>query len=357
MNELSRRDFVKIGAGALTATSVLAGCTLLSTEPSEKKSQGGGRTKGKEAPSLAQLVKDGKLPPVRERVPAKPLVIEPVERVGVYGGTWHTAVLGPEDTAWLLRTMTGQDRIVRWDLDWEKVLPNAVESFDFSDEGTEYTFRLRPGMKWSDGEPFTADDIVFWYEDVFLNEELTPVPAEYLTADGKPVTVTKVDEDTVRFTFAAANGLFLQWLATYDEAFRLIPRHYLEQFHTGYAADLEALVKREGMSSWVDLFFARADLWANPDLPRLHAWIPTNALGDGTQLTFERNPYYYKVDPDGSQLPYLDSVVLDVVSVEQTLVLKARTASSTCTRATSTPRRTSRSWPGTGRAGATSSPS
>ena len=326
MNVMSRRDFVRISGAAVAGTSVLAGCSVFSTEPTAKE---GGKpaasraAKGKEAPMLAQRVRSGALPSLAERLPDAPLVVEPVERVGVYGGTWNTAVLGPSDTAWLARTLLTQDRLVGWDLDWERIIPNVAQSFATNEIGTEYTFKLRSGLKWSDGKPFTADDIMFWYEDVFSDAELTPVRAEYLTAGGKPVVVERVDDQTVKFVFARPSGLFLQWLATYDTAFELLPRHYMEQFHKKYNPQIADVVKAEGKQDWVALFESKADLWANPKLPRMHAWVPTNALGQGNRLVCERNPYYYKVDPQGSQLPYLDRVVFDVVSDEETLVLKA----------------------------------
>jgi peptide/nickel transport system substrate-binding protein len=324
MNVMSRRKFVRVGGGALAGTYLVSGCSLFSTEPGGgPRNTGSGKAKGREAPALAAQVKKGALPPVAERLPDEPLVLEPVDGIGQYGGTWHTALLGPEDEAWLLRTLLAQDRLVGWDLDWEKIVPSVARDYQTNDDGTEYTITLRRGMKWSDGKPFTADDIMFWYEDVFANRDLTPVPAEYLTARGEPVVVKKVDDQTVTFTFAAPSGLFLQWLATYDTAFELLPRHYLEQFHPKYNPDIDSVVSSEGAEDWVDLFATKANLWANPELPRVHAWVPLNALGEGNRIVCERNPYYFKVDPDQSQLPYLDRVVFEVVTDEETLVLKA----------------------------------
>ena len=126
-----------------------------------------------EAPALAALVTAGQLPPVDERLPAEPLVVEPIDRVGEYGGTWHTALVGGQDTAWLRRTVS-YDYLMRWRPQWDGLAPNIAKEVIPNDDGSEYTFLLREGMKWSDGEPFTAHDIVFWWEDVANNPDISP---------------------------------------------------------------------------------------------------------------------------------------------------------------------------------------
>ena len=127
-----------------------------------------------ESPMLSEMVAAGALPPLAERLPADPLVVEPVDRIGSYGGDWHMALRGGSDNALFVRTI-GYDYLVRWDPTWNEVIPNIAESYEANDAATEFTFHLREGMKWSDGAPFTADDIVFWYEDVLMNADLTPV--------------------------------------------------------------------------------------------------------------------------------------------------------------------------------------
>jgi ABC-type transport system substrate-binding protein len=324
-NPLTRRNFLKMGVGALAVPGLTSGCDFLSTEPGQ---EGGGQgerggasgRKGREAPQLAEMVKNGELPPVEERLPEQPMVVEPVERIGVYGGTWNTALLGVADTSWLGRTI-GYEGLVRWDPGFEEVLPNVAESFEASDDGTEYTFRLRRGMKWSDGEPFTADDIIFAYEDFTLNEELNPVVLSWLVRGDEPGKLEKVDDHTVRFTFSAPNGLFLERVAA-SHPFTAYPRHYLEQFHKEYNPDVEQLVEDEDAADWVELFFRKSDIWQNGELPRLHGWVLTTALGEGSRVVAERNPYYWKTDPDGSQLPYIDRVVFDLVEDQEVILLK-----------------------------------
>ncbi len=283
----------------------------------------------KEAPKVAEMVSAGNLPAVAERLPKKPMVLEPIESVGKYGGTWNTALKGTSDTAWLVRTI-GYENLVRWRPDVknftaEEVIPNIADSVDMNDEGSEYTFHLREGMKWSDGKPFTADDIMFWYEDVFSNEELTPAVPSWLTAAGKPVTVQRVDDLTVVFRFAGPNGLFLSRLATPPgDAPTAFPRHYMQQFHKKYNPQVEQQAKKAQMEGWTDLFASKVSPWENPEKPTLNAWKLTKAVGDATQqLTAERNPYYWKVDTEGNQLPYIDTISYRVTDDVEVMVLQA----------------------------------
>jgi peptide/nickel transport system substrate-binding protein len=278
----------------------------------------------KEAPQLAELVAAGKLPPLDQRLPKQPLVVKPLERVGTYGGVWRTAFVGGGDESYLVRCID-YENLVRWSPDWESVEPNVAESWEVNDNASEYTFKLREGMRWSDGEPYTADDILFWYEDIFLNEDLTPTKASFLLAKGEPVVVSKVDDYTVKFTFAAPNGLFLKNLAASD-AYHLgrYPKHYLQQFHTKHNPDVDTLAQESGQPDWISLFESKNVNFKNAELPALTAWKLTSALGENTtRVIAERNPYYWKVDPEGNQLPYIDSVAFDMVADAQVLVLKA----------------------------------
>jgi peptide/nickel transport system substrate-binding protein len=281
----------------------------------------------KEAPQLADLVKQGKLPPVEDRLPKNPVVLTPVESVGRYGGNWRGGLLGATNSSLLLRTI-GYEHLVRWDPEWKSVIPNVAESFTASPDAREFTFTLREGLKWSDGAPFTADDIVFYVEDYHKVKELTP------SRGGNPPEVEKVDRYTVRITFAQPNGLFLQNLATPGGAvWTRYPKHYLQQFHQRYnTTNLDQLVREHGAEDWVKLFQTKGGAiagtpydarWNNQDLPTLNGWLLTQTYGGGTRVTAERNPYYFKVDTAGNQLPYIDRVTYDVAQDVQTLVLKA----------------------------------
>lgn len=278
-----------------------------------------------EAPTLKEQALAGELPPVEDRLPSSPRVIEPVEQIGEYGGSWRTGLVGGADTPWLIRTMA-YENLVNWNVDWTGVVPNIAESYDVNDDSTEFTFHLRAGMKWSDGEPFTADDILFWYEDVLMNEELTPAVPTWLMSRGEPVQVEKVDDETVRFTFQDPNGLFLNNLALPDnQVVTLYPRHYMEQYHADYNENVDEIAQQEGAAGWVQLFQNKADIFSfsNADKPVLYAWRLTTAYGEGQRVVAERNPYYWKVDTEGNQLPYIDQLVYTIFEDAEVLLLRA----------------------------------
>nr|MDQ3397856.1 ABC transporter substrate-binding protein [Deinococcota bacterium] len=177
---------------------------------------------------------------------------------------------------------------------------------------------------------------VFWYEDVLTNEAyraVNPIPS-WLQAGDEPVVVEKLDDTTVVFRFAAPNGLFIQRLATPDGNLPTrFPRHYLEQFHPKYNPEgIDAQIREAGASDWVNLMGLKAGgvpgtpydaRWANPDLPTLYAWTITTGYGEGARVTAERNPYYFKVDPEGNQLPYIDRLVYEQFEDVEVLVLRA----------------------------------
>jgi len=139
----------------------------------------------KEAPQLAELVKAGKLPSVKERIGEDPLVIKPVHEIGRYGGTIRRGFTGPGDWSAGVR-FCGNDSLVHWDMTGTKPTPLAAKSWQFSDGDKTLTIHLRRGMKWSDGKPFTADDFVFWFEDLYKNKDLVPSPSPYLTTKNGP---------------------------------------------------------------------------------------------------------------------------------------------------------------------------
>ena len=138
-----------------------------------------------EAPELSKLVAEGKLPLVEDRLPEEPLVVPTIERIGQYGGTWKRGFSGPIDRQNIDRIM--HDHMVYYDLDGFTLMPHIAKGWETSEDGTAFTFHLRKGMKWSDGTPFTADDFVFAYEDLTLNDELNPAKALYLKVAGETV--------------------------------------------------------------------------------------------------------------------------------------------------------------------------
>jgi peptide/nickel transport system substrate-binding protein len=282
-----------------------------------------------EAPELTARVRAGELPPVEQRLPENPLVTQVEERIGQYGGVWRTAVIGGGDNSWINRVM-GFDKLVRYAPNSTDIVPDIAERFEASDDATTYTFYLRRGFKWSDGHPYTADDIVFWWEDIQTNPDYQSqfaIRSMYLV-DGEPMTVRKIDDYTVQFVFSAPNALFLQQFADRNgfEPTRY-PKHYLSRFHPAYNDNIADVLREYGQSDWVSLmnFIATREPagTGDPSLPVTTAWDSITRYGEAAQIILVRNPYYHRVDPEGNQLPYIDRVVFDQLEDREVLVLKA----------------------------------
>ena len=283
-----------------------------------------------QAPMLETMEKGGKLPPVKDRLPQKPYVETMVDGVGKYGGTLRTTILANGDHYNLTRTIANE-LLVRWDPKWSKVVPSLAEEVTASDDATTYTFKLRQGLKWSDGQPFTVDDIMFWYEDVFSNAALMPAKNSTFVVKGKPVKVRKLDENTVEFKFESPYGLFLQQLAYGQGHLPVIyPKHYLQQFHEKYNKDgLPALIKASAATGdWVALFNSKVSMtfqpayWQNLQLPTMNPWILTVPYADTDRVVATRNPYYWKVDTAGNQLPYIDGITWAKLDDPQLMTLR-----------------------------------
>src|SRR5215831_5611181 len=292
---------------AITAT--LSAICFITAQPAPVAAQSG---KYKESPAFAEQVKAGKLPPVEERIPEQPLVVPVVEQIGEYGGVWRRAFLGPADANNYVRIV--YDALFRFSPDGARIEPKIAAGAEPSSDFRTWTVLLRKGARWSDGAPFTADDIVFWYKDVLLNKDLTPaLPGWIRNADGSPGKVEKIDDYTVRFTYNEPATLFLTALANQDGADRtyaaFLPAHYLKKFHSAYTTkeEIDRQVQMAGFKTWTELFAAKSAPPENPERPTMAAWVPMSRVSDPV-FTLHRNPYYIGVDPAGNQLPYIDEV-------------------------------------------------
>ena len=264
-----------------------------------------------QAPMLQDLVEAGELPPLAERLPKDVMTVEVVESIGQYGGTWHNVAA---DGGIATIKMVTYDPAVRWKADYTGYEPGLAKDWEWSDDGKTITFHFREGLKWSDGEPFTMDDMKFWWEDLASNEDykVVSVPWWARTTDGDPIEmefpddytwVLKFDQPQWIMPYILAQG-FWEWNPL------MKPKHYLTQFHPDYeGSDYDEL---DTMDRW----------WENPDYPVLFAWhVVDYKVGELT--TFERNPYYWKVDPEGNQLPYIDRMEIEIVPDEEVRILQS----------------------------------
>lgn len=302
------KNYVKIGMTGLVVLLVL---TLVSTAVLAYQ----------EAPMLSKKVAKGELPPVDERLPEEPLVVEPVERVGDYGGTWKYLIWDQKRTN--LMAVWPLVGLVRWNSELD-IVPDLAKRFETSEDGSEFTFYLRKGLKWSDGEDFNADDIMFWYEDITANDTITPSKPGWMMVNAKLGKVEKIDDYTVKFIFDDTHSMFLYEMAR--NRFPFAPEHYLKQFHIDYADKdkLDKMVKESAFETWYDLFDAKNEFYwyKNPDLPTMNPWVPTTEP-PAERFVFKRNPYFFKVDTAGNQLPYIDEVVNKVVSDKEVLNMQS----------------------------------
>ena len=278
-----------------------------------------------EAPALAQLVAAGKLPPVRERLPDQPMVLPTLGTIGQYGGTLRRFYLGPSDRANFFRVSRAS--FARYAPDGFSVLPSVAKGWSASKDGKEWTVFLREGLKWSDGEDFNVDDIMFQYEHVILNKELTPGDrlVRFLRigqdAEGNPflATIEKIDDYSFKVKYPLPNFLFTDILAqTEENAGRVIrnvfwnPEHYMKQFHIDFNTNAVADAKAAGFDTWTQWYDSKTAYITNQEKPGIWPWLYVNQLGDSV-VTANRNPYYWAVDSDGKQLPYIDTISMSLV--------------------------------------------
>jgi peptide/nickel transport system substrate-binding protein len=265
-----------------------------------------------ETPLFKQDVASGKLSGVNERLPSDPEIAEP-ETIGNPGGELRLLMGGPKDTR--LMVVYGYARLVGY-TPALKLVPDILTSLDVQD-GRIFTLHLRPGHKWSDGHPFTSEDFRYWFEDVAQNTQLSPsgLPVSMMVQSEVP-RFEVLDDATIRYAWTRPNPLFLPNLAGADPLYIYCPSHYLKQFHEKFAdkVALEALVKKYNQRNWAALHAKMDTMYRNdnPNLPSLEPWV-LKTKPPSERFIFERNPYYYRVDEAGNQLPYIDRVIMSIV--------------------------------------------
>ena len=266
----------------------------------------------KDNPLFAEDVTAGKLPPVAERLPAQPLVELPYVECGNYGGQLEAVSRSSESgTADILSWR--QVSLVGMSDDLQTITPSAARSWTWSEDYKSITFELRKGHKWSDGQPFGADDVVFFFEDIINNKDLNP---ETTKEWGVNAHATKVDDQHVTLTFDEPNPGLLTYMATSGSYFApFAPMHHFKKMHGKYNPNADAEAKAAGFENWVKWFDTVYDKWMDAqaltaaalEVPTLESHV-IELTPDTQQRVFKANPYYFKVDSSGQQLPYLDRV-------------------------------------------------
>ena len=274
-----------------------------------------------ETPFFQQDVASGKLSRVDERLPSDRKVADS-ETIGDPGGELRMLMGGPKDTRMMV--VYGYARLVGY-TPALTLVPDILTSVDVQD-GRVFTLHLRSGHKWSDGHPFTSEDFRYWFEDVAQNNQLSPsgLPVSMMV-QGEVPRFEELDETTIRYAWTRPNPLFLPQLAGADPLYIYCPSHYLKQFHEKFAdkVTLDALVKKNNQRNWAALH-ARMDTMYrndNPNLPSLDPWV-LKTKPPSERFIFERNPYYYRVDEAGHQLPYIDRVIM---SIADSKIIPAKT--------------------------------
>ncbi|APU16447.1 MULTISPECIES: ABC transporter substrate-binding protein [Actinoalloteichus] len=314
---VSRRALLKFGGGATAAVALfgISACTG-DEAPNPFGDTAGGDPDALESPLLAERVAAGELPPLTERLPVNPLVVEPWESTGRFGGTIRRAQTDALDNG-ILQAFAGVG-LLEWNKAADASQPSLAETFEKSDDNRVYTFVLREGLRWSDGEPFTSADVLFTVDRFLKNDVFWPGPPFWFSDAGQQrPEVETPDERTVVITFERPFALFEKFLCHPAVSYQFIkPRHYLEQFHPDVTdrAVVDEAASAAGFDSWDQYFADRDNWWTNPERPVMGAFMVTSSASGGSGTAeLERNPYYYKTDPDGRQLPYVDHVQVQVL--------------------------------------------
>jgi len=353
--KFNRRDFLKISA-ITAAGAVVAGCGPQATPQVIEKQVEVTKevqvpvqvtvevSKGRQEPPLLQpRVAAGELPPVDERLPENPVIVGGRDAIGVYGGEVRMIHFDP---VWCVSNYDwNAERLLHYsDIDLRTILPNVFEAWEVSPDGTTYTIKMRKGMKWSDGQPVTVEDVRYFIEDVWFNTDLNASPMWQLRFDGKantaPAKFEVIDDFNFKLTYAASFGALpahlTRWEAVGNWPSILGPSHYYKQFHNKYTdqAKLDQMAKDNKLETWVQLYNQRCGpsqwgmgVWQFPSWlketphPVLSPWVMKEMPQEGL-IIMERNAYYWKVDLEGNQLPYLDNLRLDYITTADASKLK-----------------------------------
>ncbi|MFC7621129.1 ABC transporter substrate-binding protein [Microlunatus sp. GCM10028923] len=325
----SRRSFL-YGSALLAGAAALSACSPggggNSPGGGSSQSPGGSDAVGSFTEVLPKPEKfnqapniDSSLPPIEERLPENPYVV-PHKWVqpGKYGGVMNMQVLATQGAikADSDRNFFYGHSPLRWLNDGKDVGPGLVDKWESNDDASEWTFFFRKGLKWSDGEPFTIDDILFWWNEFVIEQKMAQTPPdEARSGKGTLAKFTKVDDTTLKMTFDAPAPLTADRMAMWvngnigkNGPIWIMPFHYLKQFHPKYGKNIP-----ENWDTVGGLMESKGDWHRNPDCPTLVGY-KCKSFDNAKGVVLERNPYYWAVMPNGDQLPYLDEIQINAVT-------------------------------------------
>ena len=329
-------SMVKIGmtwrwlaACALLMAPALAFATGDAEQSASASAGAGAAMSGRfsEAPMLAARVAAGELPPVEERIPIDPVVQEMLgDGVGRYGGTLRVseAVGFMNQRGGELTTQMLDIYLLTMHQETLDIVPNIAAGYAVADDGLTVTLELRPGTKWSNGDPFIVDDLMFVMEDMKWDDRVDPG----WRASETPTTavrVTKIDDHTMQFHMAQIDYVVIPGWTTWKGGnyVQYAPSTFLKQWHIRYNENAQKLAEEEGFDTWAEALVAHWDIIRGVGLetPTMLPWI---ALEISAQVErWERNPYFWKVDPAGQQLPYIDAILTTPSADTEVFNLKA----------------------------------
>ena len=279
-----------------------------------------------ESPFMKAKVAAGEIPSLENRLPKEPVVFLPhtdVKKIGTWGDTVYMSSAGG--------IAGGANELacgfVMEHSYTKNIHMNIWLSMEPRDEGRVWYIKLREGLKWSDGTPYTTADVKFWYEDWVLNKEINPRLFDQMKqASGNPVIMEFLDDYTFQYVFEEPFVMMesVHMLGAWPCWFA---KHYARQFHPNYTdkATLDKMVKEAGMNSWVELFNFKNNDYAgydNPDKPFMVPWVCIQPK-PATTIIFKANPFYYAVDVEGKQLPYIETLNIEMMADAEVAKLKA----------------------------------
>lgn len=301
----------------------LTGCQegVLTLDPPSEPFQ----TEARESPMLTEKVKTGLLPPLAERLPENPMVVPTYGPHASYGGElriivgnfWDFGALDIVNSSRLVRHVAKADADGNILLDAEgrpemELVGNLVEWWEYSEDGKVISMRLRKGLRYSDGMPFTTEDIEYrWgiWNDTERYSEVIVFPS--INISGEAVKLEVLDEWNFRIILPEPNFQWLSQQANYLQ-FWETPKHWLGAFDPTVNPEL---------TSWDD-FKRRLGSASDPTRPTIGAWQLTRWEEAGVMVA-ERNPYFYMVDREGRQLPYIDSIRGSMIRTPDVALMRA----------------------------------